>query len=140
MNLGTPSPAQIHRRQLLIAALLLIGIPILNALLARYGIPPIQVPPPIAGPAAPAPSATNFFQEKPTDIQLCSSPEIGIPLSLEHRTPVRTIVRWRFHRERGILYRIHNRRHPSASAVGPSCPPSPAVEAPAKICKEFCKW
>jgi len=140
VNLRTPTPEQIHRRQLIIAMVLLIGIPLINALLSRYGLPPIVVPTTIVQPATPSPTATNWIEDQPRTLLYCSSNEIGIPLNLDRRTPVRTVVRWRFQRERGIIHRIYSRRHPSASAAAQQYPPLPAREAPAATLRGCGPW
>lgn len=140
MGLLNPTPQQIHRRQVILAAMMLIGIPILNALLQKYGIPPIVIPAQTVQQTATPQEQSAIEDVAPTDVQLCAlSEHETLPLNLE-RGPIRRLVKSRFARERGIIYRIHGRRHPSASAACHSYVPLPAVEAPAKLTRGGALW
>jgi hypothetical protein len=140
MGLLNPTPQQIHRRQVILAALMLIGIPILNALLQKYGIPPIAIPAQTVQQVATPLEQSAIEDVTPTNVKLCTFNEHEtLPINLD-RGPLRRLVKSRFARERGILHRIHERRHPSASAACPSYVPVPAVEAPAKLTRGGGIW
>jgi hypothetical protein len=140
MSLLNPTPEQQARRQHLYAILLLIGIPILNALLQKYGIPPIVVPTQQIQQPTLAPAKSECLDLIPTATTYCSLREPTFPLVLGHDKPIRNAIKEARHQRKGFFRRIHERRHPSASAASPSHLPLPAEEAPAVLPKGCNPW
>jgi len=140
MTLRNPTPEQMHRRQMIMAMLILFGVPILNAVLQKYGLPPIVVPPQIVAPATSSSSNWEPYTVPPLLTALVAATE-PTPCAIESATPVRAFTKaLRQQRKHGILKRIRERRHSSASPTVDQHAPQPAVEAPAKCSKGICSW
>lgn len=140
MSLLNPTPEQQARRQHLYAILLLIGIPILNALLQKYGIPPIVVHPQQLQQPTLAPPKSECNDLMPFATAYACTAEPTFPLLLGEKKPLREHAKKLRGRAKGLLHRIHERRHPSASAARSSHQPLPAEEAPALQPKGCSPW
>jgi hypothetical protein len=140
MTLTNPTPEQMHRRQMLMALLILFGVPILNAILQKYGIPPIVVSAPVPTLAPPQSSDTKFDAFPPIAAALLAATEDATPCAITSATPIRSAMTQIIHRRKGLLKRIHERRHPSASVVPRSKANLPAEEAPLASTKGPCLW
>lgn len=140
MTFANPTPEQMHRRQMLMALLILFGVPILNAVLQKYGIPPIVVNAPMPTLAPPQGSSSNLDAFPPIAAALLAALPEAKPCAITSETPLRSAIATLRHRRHGLLKRIHERRHPSASAVPRSKANLPAEEAPLAATKGPCLW
>jgi len=124
------TPEQHARRQAIIAAFLLVGIPILNAFLQKYAIPPIVLPASSNQPTASQPLQTNPQPaELGSKLHDCSF-ELGTPTAPGPITKARAAIRARMNERHGILKRIRERRMNRNSHDAPFPPARPACEVP----------
>jgi len=140
MSFRNPTPEQVARRQHLYAILLLIGIPILNALLQKYGIPPIVVQPPQIQQPTLAPPNAKTADLAPFEGGYSCTAEPSFPLALGEKKPIREARKALKEKRKHLFRKINERRHPSASAAAHQSQTLPAEEAPTVQPKGCSPW
>jgi hypothetical protein len=140
MSFRNPTPEQVARRQHLYAIVLLIGIPILNALLQKYGIPPIVVQPQQIQQPTLAPPNAKTPDLAPFEGGYSCTAEPSFPLALGEKKPIREARKALKEKRKHLFRKIHERRNPSASTAAHQSQNLPAEEAPTVQPKGCSPW